>query len=539
MSVVITALIIVAVILFNVIFSALASKFLWHVDLTREGLYSLSDNCKELLKDTFDDVSESRREQGITEPLKVTIKFCDMEDNIMEVTAQRYVLMTARELADRFPDFVDIQFINIWENPTAVEKYKTSVHSVINSSDVIVESGTEYRIYKAADFYLTSKGASNPWAYFGEKRFASAILAVTQAESPVAGVLTGHGEVFSDAELVYLLELAGFEVQIIDDLVNTTLPENCRLLVCFNPTSDFLAADGISDISEIAVLDDFLAGENHSLMVFMSPSSPILPNLENYLDLWGISFGRHTDFDGTISSCTVKDSDNALTGDGLTFIGEYETMGFGATVTEDMRSVKNPRRVVFKNAMPITISDAYETSFAADKETGAHYAYGYKSLGNGFSRQVFNIFTAADSSVLMSGGKQVEKANANDPYGLMTISMHYRATQEETNADYFENADEIFADQSSYVLACGSTDFVTETLIQSGTYGNSEALLHALLTMGKEPVPTSLEFTPFSDTTIDTLTLKRANAYTVSLTVIPAITVFAIGIFVIVRRKHA
>ena len=89
------------------------------------------------------------------------------------------------------------------------------------------------------------------------------------------------------------------------------------------------------------------------------------------------------------------------------------------------------------------------------------------------------------------------------------------------------------------MLACGSTDFVTETLIQSGTYGNSEALLHALLTMGKEPVPTSLEFTPFSDTTIDTLTLKRANAYTVSLTVIPAVTVFAIGIFVIVRRKHA
>ena len=120
MSVVITALIIVAVILFNVIVSALASKFLWHVDLTREGLYSLSDNCKELLKDTFDDVSESRREQGITEPLKVTIKFCDMEDNIMEVTAQRYVLMTARELADRFPDFVDIQFINIWENKNII-----------------------------------------------------------------------------------------------------------------------------------------------------------------------------------------------------------------------------------------------------------------------------------------------------------------------------------------------------------------------------------------------------------------------------------
>ena len=539
MSVAITALIIVAVILFNVIFSALSNKFLWHVDMTREGLYSLSDNCKELLSETFETVSEKRLEQGIKEPVKVTIKFCDLEDNIMEVTSRRYVLMTARELADRFPNYVSIEFINIWENPTAVEKYKTSVHTAINSTDVIVESGTEYRTYKAADFYLTASGASSPWAYFGEKRFASAILAVTQAESPVAGILTGHGEVFSDAELVYLLELAGYEVQIIDDLTAATLPDNCRLLVCFNPTSDFLAADGISDISEISVLDDFLAGENHSLMVFMSPSSPVLPNLESYLELWGISFGRHTDHSGNVSSCTVKDSENALTGDGLTFIGEYETLGFGATVTEDMRSVKTPRRVVFKNAMPISISDAYEANFAADEDTGTHYAYGYKSLGNGFSRQVFNIFRASDDAVLMSGGKQVAATDPNNPFGLMTISMHYRATQEVTNTDYYQNSDEIFADQSSFVLACGSTEYVEEALIQSGTYGNSEAMLHALLTMGKEPVPTSLEFTPFADTTIDTLTLKRANAYTVSLTVIPAVIIFGIGVFVIVRRKHA
>ena len=57
--------------------------------------------------------------------------------------------------------------------------------------------------------------------------------------------------------------------------------------------------------------------------------------------------------------------------------------------------------------------------------------------------------------------------------------------------------------------------------------------------MGKEPVPTSLEIMPFSDTTIDTLTVKRANAYTVCLTVIPAVIIFGVGIFVIVRRKYA
>ena len=53
MSVLITALVIAAVVLFNVIFSALASKYLWYIDLTREGIYTLSDNCIDLIEDTF------------------------------------------------------------------------------------------------------------------------------------------------------------------------------------------------------------------------------------------------------------------------------------------------------------------------------------------------------------------------------------------------------------------------------------------------------------------------------------------------------
>ncbi|MBR4873090.1 MAG: Gldg family protein [Clostridia bacterium] len=533
MSVLITALVIAAVILFNVIFSALAAKYLWYVDLTREGIYTLSDQAIDLIDETFKTVEERRENAGETEPVKVTIKFCDLEDNIMESTSSRYVLMTARELADRFPDYVSVEFINIWENPTAVEKYKTSVLSSIYSTDVIVESGTEYRHYSIDKFYLTNSGATSPWAYYGEKRFASGILAVTQAESPVAAILTGHGESFKDAELGYLLELAGYELLVVDDLTTAELPENCRLLVCYNPTSDFLAADGISDISEITILDDFLADNSHSLMVFMSPSSPYLPNLENYLALWGISFGRHADeTSGNIYACSVKDTANALTGDGLTFIGEYETVGLGASITADLRTVATPRRVVFKNAMPLYVAKDFDVLHETNSETGESITYGFKDLGGGYSREVYNLFSAADTAVLMADGSQVGTVSSTDSVGLMAISRQFRATQE-------DNMGLAYADQSSYVFACGSTEFAASTLLLSNTYGNSEVLLRALVEMGKEAVPTSLDIKPFSDTTIDTLTVKRANAYTITLTVIPAAIVFAAGIYVIIRRKYA
>lgn len=532
MSVLITALVIAAVIIFNVIFSALASKFLWYIDLTREGIYTLSDNCIELIDETFKTVEKRRAEEGVTEPLKVKIKFCDLEDNIMENTTQRYVLMTAKELVDRFPDYVEIEHINIWENPSAVEKYKSSVHTSITSTDVIVESGTEFRAYTLNKFYMTNSGSTTPWAYYGEKRFASGILAVTQAESPVAAVMTGHGEVFEDAELIYMLELAGFEIEVVNDLSTYEIPDNCRLMVSYNPTADFLAADGISDISEISILDKFLEGENHSLMVFMSPSSPILPNLENYLALWGVQFGRHTDGAGQTFPSMVKDADNALTGDGLTFIGQYETLGLGADITSDLRTVSQPRRVVFKNAMPLFVADDYEVAHALDEESGKSLTYGYKDLGSGFTREVYNLFSSSTSAVLMADGKQVDSASSTSTYGLMTITRQFRATQE-------DNMGYAYANQSSYVLACGSTEYAAEALIQSNTYGNSEVLLRALLEMGKEAVPTSLDIKPFSDTTIDTLTIKRANAYTVGLTVVPAVLIFGIGIFVIVRRKYA
>ena len=64
MSVLITALVIAAVILVNVIFSMLASKYLWYIDMTREGLYTVSDECYTLLDNTFEKVNADREANG-------------------------------------------------------------------------------------------------------------------------------------------------------------------------------------------------------------------------------------------------------------------------------------------------------------------------------------------------------------------------------------------------------------------------------------------------------------------------------------------
>lgn len=50
MSLALTALIIAVIVIVNVIFSALAQKFMWYGDLTPELLYTISDNALKIIE---------------------------------------------------------------------------------------------------------------------------------------------------------------------------------------------------------------------------------------------------------------------------------------------------------------------------------------------------------------------------------------------------------------------------------------------------------------------------------------------------------
>lgn len=528
MSVIVTALVIAAVILANVIVSALSAKYLWYIDMTKESIFTVSDACFDLLDETFESLDARESENGEDKAF-VTVKFCDMQDNLMKTGYSKYVLTTALELAAEYPDRVKVEFINIYENPSAVSPYKTSVGSAIINTDVIIAgSGGEYRLYDLEDFFMISSGATSPFAYCGDKRFSSAILAVTQVTKPVVGMLMGHGESYKDAALGRLFEEAGYRIEVISDLVNDGIPEDCRMLVCYQPTSDFRSLDdGISDVSEIQIIDDFLAQANRSLMVFMSPDCPTLPNIEKYLAQWGIAFDR-TDMG---ESLVVSESaSNALTSGGYTFLAQYEKYGMGSSLTSELRQMPVPQKTVFKNAMPLTIADSYDKVAVVDENSGESYTYGYKTLGAS-SRQVYKVFSSGADATAMAGGREVKKADSQNTFPLMLLSIAPKSQQEDNNG-WFS------ADQSSYVLACGSADFATEAILQSDVYGNSEVLRQAFYQMGKDAVPSYVPYVPFADLTIDTLTAERANRITLWLTVLPPVLFFGAGVWVLVRRKY-
>ncbi len=551
-----TALIIAGVIIVNVIFSALAGKFLWYTDLTPELLFTLSDDCINLIRDgdpevpnstsPIEKIDEIRAEKRTEDPnfkdedFMLTITFCDDPDAWMyDNDLQRYVYDTALQLQAEFPDHIEVKNVNIVWHPTAVKQY-----GAVNRTSIIVECGSEFRVRSLSHFYLSDSAEESPWAYNGEKTFASLILAVTRAEAPVACLTTNHGEAVSaNMPLVQTLITAGYKIHFLDlsatseegsdvyDPDYNPIPEDCRLIVVYGPKDDFMVRDGVNEVDEIERLEKFLDGTN-SLMVFLSPDNvEPLVNFESYLEEWGISYDRHVSEDGKYHPHMIKDPTQSLNYDGgYTFFADYYTTGFGGAVTKNLHSANVPPKIVFPNAMSISYSSQFTPTHLVDENDSSNEYDCALSAADGSYRTIYDVFVTGENAIAMANNKEVKKATAQNPLKLMTISKEDRSTTEQ--GDYS------VLDQSSYVIACGSTEFVSENLLQSSAYGNNAFLEYALRTVGSEPVPVGLSPKPFGDTSIDTVTTAEATQYTVVLTVIPAVLAIGSGIFVLVRRKH-
>ncbi len=554
-SAALTALIIAAIIVFNVIFTALATRYLWYVDLTPETLFTLSDECFDLIEKGDEEfgnssspiemVKQFRRENaeynktnGLKkgdagyrdEELAIEIIFCDEIDAIEADLTSNYVYHTALELQDKFPEYIKVVNHDVVKNPSAVARFKESSLDIILPTHVILSCGSEYRKYALRSFYtFDTDNSDTPWAYNAEKKFAAGILAVTRTDSPVACITTNHGETVDSPNFVATLEDAGYKIQYLD-LAKEEIPENCRLIVVCNPKADFMVADGISEVDEIAKLEGFLDKTN-SLMVFMSPDTPVLKNFEEeFLSYWGVSFDRHTDkLSGLTSSKLITDKTQSLTADGYTIISNYETTGAGASLTEKMRSGASPKKVIFKNAMPINYSPIYSLSHYTDEEDASKsFDYGmYKA--DGITRNCYPVFSTGAGALAFAGGQEVGRATEKDPFVLMTVTAEERITQESNYSTINE---------ASYVIACGSTDFLEEALMASDSYGNEDFILSAARAIGQEPVPVGLTLKPFADKTIDTITTADATQYTLVLTILPAVCALVFGVVVLIRRKN-
>lgn len=548
----ITVLVLVAVILLNLIISLLAQDNIWQIDETVNrytndsmkhlSLYTPTEPFMTLIEENaipmVDKVNAERESRG-EDPITVNIIFCADRDLVWASDQMRYVLYTALNLQKTFKDQIKVSFINVNKNPSAVQKYKATSSTRIYSSNVIFEFGTEYRVYSMANFFVNNETSSEPWAYNGEKHFANAILAVTRAESPVACFLSNHGENLEEISALRLLvEKSGYIVKDLD-LEKEDIPADCRLLICYDPQTDFYAFGNMGEagVSEIDKLDKYLDG-CFSFLLFVDNETPEMPNLEEYLEEWGIVLSRATT-DGEKDNYTVRDEVEKLDKEGYTPIATYATEGLGSSITSDMRELAYPAKVVFPNATAISQAQSYRTTYVAEDTTNGTAAYRYGTYyRNGVTRYFNDVFTAGKNAVAEVNGEQYEITTENNNFKLMTISSEERIRQE---TNYFSQQDR------SFVAVVGSTEFASDAVLTSDAYGNADVLMATLRALGREVAPASLDIIAYKNYTMDAeaalaggVSLSKGSMITTAVlfAAIPALIFFGLGIYVVVRRKY-
>ena len=497
MTVLLTVLLITAIVLCNALVKTLVTRYSWYVNLNAKPNYSVTENCFTLLGTLLDGKDAS-----------VRIKFCDTEKNLKASATSVYVYENALAMAERFPNQIAVECHNIWLNPASVRDYTKTfnpatgeyVDIALNSSCVIIESGSYYRVYDLSEFFVFAEGdTSKLWAYNGEKKLAAGILHAIEPNAPTVCFTNNHGEIFYDYELMFLLDDAGYNIRHID-LFTEKIPEECTLLISYNPNTDLTVADGVATSSETDALNAFLQTSGNTYLVFVENGTPKLPNLEGFLGEWGIET-RYYKENGSAHSYRymVQDTEQSLTSDGYTIYGQAVTEGRAADFAKGLS-----RTTIFKNATALRAANGYESN-----------GDGSYSKGN---RTYYSVFEASESAVSWANGRAV----SDDTATLFAVT-------EQKNADQ----------GSSYVAVCASADFGTEEFLQSSVYGNTDTLMIFFGSIGKKNLPIGLTLKPFEATDISTVTTAQMWRWTVALAAIPAVAVTAVALIVLVKRRRA
>ncbi len=477
-----TAAFIAVVVVFNIIFTALANRYMWYIDMTNEEVFTLSEATKELLADVDEEIN---------------IYFASEPDVLMQGDKSmytRFVYNTALQLETEFPN-IHVTCKDIVKNRSFFERFRTNTATQIYTTSVIVESGEEVQVYALQSFFTTEPDDGTVWAYSGERKFVSAILQLTSSELPIVYFTSEHGESIGDsaAALFNLFAENGFDVRTIN-LAKEEIDEDARIVIINNPRFDFIGAEADDESSnEIRKLDRFL-DKFGCLMVFADPDhADRLNNLSEFLEEWGVGFTPDT---------VIRDTEHSISTDGLSVVAKYDTTTLGSSIYKDLTyNLDTLPKTISRYSMPIRIL----------------WEEGGSVSG---SRDVSTILTTYDTAETIYDGAVTDEGTFN----LLTLSRESRIIN---NEEYY-----------SFVVVSGSSAFADSKYLLSNAYANSDILTSTMKATGREKVLADIEFKVFDDTTLD-ITTAQANDWTVAMTVVFPVIAAVTGLVIWVRRKHA
>ena len=264
LAMVITILTIGFMVLANVIVDKLTDKFDLQVDLTANNRYAISEDTIKYIKQLNDKV-------------RITV-LVDEEDMS---TGSYYIVQAYQNLLqyEKHSENIELEFVDLIQNPTFISKYECLE---LNSYDIIVEQGERCEVLAFSEMYGYDESGTRIVSSKVEQCLTNAIVGVTTTEKNKVVILGGYDKI-EPVDFISLLEANRYEVQK-QSLVTEEIVRDADTAILYAPQKDL-------DEKSLLKIEQWLENDGKqgkSLYVFLDPIVTDTPNLNAFLEEWGI-----------------------------------------------------------------------------------------------------------------------------------------------------------------------------------------------------------------------------------------------------------
>lgn len=262
------------------------------IDLTKEKLYSISQQTKDKLQNLDTDI---------------TISIYNFGDSMMDL-ANQYARLNEHIKVEKVEDLLSK---TSWKNDYGVTD---------TSSFVVVSSSNREKLLQEYDL-MTMDYSTYEQIDITEEKITNAILDITIVAKPKICLLTGHN-VYSDAYFQYLqnafIEEAN-EVEGLNLITAGKVPDDCKVLVITALKED------LKEIERDRIIDYIKKGGEILLLLDPNLDNVKLPNFQKVLDEYGVS----------VSNGVILEGDaNKMVSGAPNFV--IATINNGSSITKNM-----------------------------------------------------------------------------------------------------------------------------------------------------------------------------------------------------------
>lgn len=368
-SIGVTAIVIAIVVVANMIIGQLPEKYR-NIDVSSTKIYEISDTSKDLLKELDHKVTLT------------VLAVKDETDDRITTFLSKYAGLS-KNVSVKWIDPVlhpSTLTENNAEKDTIVVKCEdTGKSTTVAFSDIIVQDMSSY--------YYT--GSASESEFDGEGQLTSAINYVISDASQTVYRTSGHGESTFSTTISDLMKKNNYNVEELNLVMNTEIPDDCDLLMMYAPTNDLSQ-------EEADVMKNYLKSGGKVMLILGDTTSEQLPNLMGILSDYG-----------------MKEADGYIADPKRCYQGNAYYLFPQLSVSGDMANGISSQMVLLVNTHGLELSDPARDTISVNafmSTTNNAYAVTEDAQTEGS----YTLGAVATESISKDDGDDAEDENSTD-----------------------------------------------------------------------------------------------------------------------------